>query len=227
MRCLLIVLLFLVHGTAAHGADQVPPETPPDPSLVPIEDVPGLPRVLLIGDSISMGYTLPVRQLLAGKANVHRIPVNAAATVDTLARFDQWVGTGKWDVIHFNWGLHDLKRMPDGTQQVSLANYERNLRELVARLQPLGGRLIWCSTTPVPGTELDPPRRNEDVVAYNAAARRVMAESGLPTDDLYSFVLPQAERIRKPLNVHYTTKGYALMAQQVARCIEQVLTAPP
>lgn len=27
----------------------------------PVEDVPGLPRVLLIGDSISMGYTAPAR----------------------------------------------------------------------------------------------------------------------------------------------------------------------
>src|SRR6187399_773924 len=101
----------------------------PNPILAPIQDVPGLPRVLLIGDSISMGYTLPVRQLLARKANVHRIPVNAAATVDALAHFDEWVGTEKWDVIHFNWGLHDLKRMPDGKPQVSLADYERNLRE--------------------------------------------------------------------------------------------------
>ena len=48
----------------------------PNP-LAQIQDTPGLPRVLLIGDSISIGYTLPVRRLLAGKANVHRIAVNA------------------------------------------------------------------------------------------------------------------------------------------------------
>lgn len=47
-----------------------------DLSTAPITDTPGLPRVLLIGDSISMGYTLPVRDLLKGRANVHRIPEN-------------------------------------------------------------------------------------------------------------------------------------------------------
>lgn len=41
-----------------------------------VKDVPGLPRVLLIGDSVSRGYTLAARKALAGKANVHRAPEN-------------------------------------------------------------------------------------------------------------------------------------------------------
>ncbi len=36
----------------------------PNPAFAPIQDDPALPRVLLIGDSISIGYTLPVRRLL-------------------------------------------------------------------------------------------------------------------------------------------------------------------
>ena len=40
----------------------------PSPVTAPITDEPGLPRVLLIGDSISMGYTLSVRELLKSKA---------------------------------------------------------------------------------------------------------------------------------------------------------------
>jgi acyl-CoA thioesterase-1 len=109
---------------------------------------------------------------------------------------------------------------------VSVADYEKNLRELVSRLRTLSPKLIWCTTTPVPGTDLNPPRRNEDVIAYNAVARRVMQENGVFIDDLYSFVLPQADRIRKPLDVHYTLKGYNALAQQVAKCIEQVLNVP-
>ncbi len=53
-------------------------DSPKNPAVRPIKDVPGLPRVLLIGDSISIGYTLQVRELLKGKANVHRIPSMAA-----------------------------------------------------------------------------------------------------------------------------------------------------
>ena len=145
-----------------------------NPAMHPIQDVPGLPRVLLIGDSISIGYTLPVRERLAGKANVHRIPENGGPTTNGLARLDAWLGTQRWDVIHFNWGLHDLKLMGDGQHQVSLPDYERNLDQLVQRLKQTGARLVWASTTPVPEGKLKTPRRPEDVPSYNAAARKVM-----------------------------------------------------
>ncbi len=85
-----------------------------NPVLAPIKDKPGLPRVLLIGDSISMGYTLPVRRILDGKANVHRIPANGGPTTRGLASIDKWLGEGNWDLIHFNWGIHDLRHQPDG-----------------------------------------------------------------------------------------------------------------
>jgi len=102
------------------------PERKVNPVLVPIQEVPGLPRVLLIGDSISMGYTLPVRKLLEGKANVHRIPQNGGPTKNGIANLDKWLGSGKWDVIHFNHGIHDVKIMPDGKNQVEPAAYEAN-----------------------------------------------------------------------------------------------------
>jgi len=66
------------------------PARQPDPALSAIEDVPGLPRVLLIGDSISIGYTIPTRKLLQGKANVHRIPVNGGPTTRGLEQIENW-----------------------------------------------------------------------------------------------------------------------------------------
>ena len=221
-----LALLLALNQEAASQGPSRPASTPkPDPSFQPIQDVPGLPRVLLIGDSISMGYTVPVRELLEGKANVHRIPANSFTTRHTLAHLKEWVGTGKWDLIHFNCGLHDIVVTPAGDRQVSLADYERNLRELVAALRPVTKQMIWCSTTPTPGVDLTPQRHNEDVVAYNAAARRVMMEHGVPINDLYAFALPQVDTIRKPLNVHYTPKGNKVLARQVAQCIEQALAA--
>src|SRR5438270_839998 len=88
-----------------------------NPVFAPVQDDPKLPRVLLIGDSISIGYTLPTRTLFAGKANVHRIPENGGSTARGIEKIDAWLGTGKWDVIHFNWGLHDI-RIVEGKQQV-------------------------------------------------------------------------------------------------------------
>src|SRR5882672_5872284 len=86
----------------------------PNPAFRQIEDTSGLPRVLLIGDSLSIGSTEPVRTELSGKANVHRIPANGATTAFGVKNIDEWLGTQHWDVIHFNFGLHDLKIMEDG-----------------------------------------------------------------------------------------------------------------
>ena len=99
---------------AAAGAASAGAKRQPNPAMQPVEDKEGLPRVLLIGDSISIGYTVPVRKLLEGKVNVHRPLTNCGPTTRGLQGIDQWLGDGKWDVIHFNWGLHDLKRMKDG-----------------------------------------------------------------------------------------------------------------
>ncbi|MCC6124812.1 MAG: family 20 glycosylhydrolase [Pirellulales bacterium] len=208
---------------AGHAAAQTPAQQPPkeNPIFAPIADDPRLPRVLLIGDSISMGYTLPVRELLKGKANVHRPAENCGPTSRGVQNLDAWLGDKPWNAIHFNFGLHDLKLI-DGKHQVPLADYEKNLREIVKRLKGAGAKLIWCATTPVPKKN-SPPRRNEDVPAYNAAAKKIMEENGIPLDDLYAFALPRIEKIQRPDNVHFTASGSKVLAKQVAKTIIEAL----
>jgi arylsulfatase len=212
-------------GNAKTGKSARPTEKTPkkaaakkaNPSLEKITDVPGLPRVLLIGDSISIGYTLPVRKLLDGKANVHRIPVNGGPTTNGVTNLKKWLGDGKWDVIHFNWGLHDLKLI-DGKHQVPIDEYEKNLRELVTQMKATNAKLIWCSTTPVPdGASI---RNKEDGPKYNAVAKKIMDELQVPIDDLYEFALPQLDKIQLKANVHFSPAGSEVLAQQVVKSIE-------
>ena len=227
----LIIVALLVGLVAADAADAKKPATSarprkPVPAFAAITDDLKLPRVLLIGDSISIGYTLPVRELLKGKANLHRIPTNGGPTINGLANLGKWLGAGKWDVIHFNWGLHDLRFMDTGKHQVPLADYEKNLRELVKQLKATGAKLIWCATTPVPDAELKPPRKNADVVAYNTVAKKIMTENGIAIDDLYAFALPQLTAIQRPANVHFTDEGSKVLAKQVVASIEAALPKP-
>ena len=199
------------------------PSAAKDPAFDPVTDDPKLPRVLLIGDSISIGYTVPVQNLLKGRANVHRIPDNGGPTTNGLAKLRQWLGDGQWDVIHFNWGLHDLKVMPDGQKQVSPEAYQKNMRELVRQLKVTNARLIWASTTPVPAGKLSPPRGAADVSVYNAIAKKIMDDNRIATDDLYRLALPRLSNIQRPANVHFTPEGSELLARQVAASIESVL----
>lgn len=193
-----------------------------DPAFAPVADDPKLPRVLLIGDSISIGYTIPVRKLLEGKANVHRIWENGGPTSNGIQKIDAWLGSGKWDLIHFNWGLHDLKYVKD-KPQVPLEDYEKNLRELVKKLKATGAALIWCSTTPVPEGDQRPVRKAEDAPKYNAVAKKVMDENGVAINDLHAFALPKLKEIQLPSNVHYTAKGYQSLGEEVARRIQEAL----
>jgi acetyl esterase/lipase len=195
-----------------------------NPAMRPIKDAPGLPRVLLIGDSISIGYTLAVRALLKGKANVHRIPVNGGATEVGLAKMKDWLGDGKWDVIHFNFGLHDAKYASETTQRASREQYAENLRTLVAQMKTTGAKLIFATTTPVPkGGVLSPGRKFDSIPARNEVAVKVMRDNGVVIDDLYTVALPVMERMGRPNDVHFAPEGYELLARAVAASIEAEL----
>lgn len=216
--------MLMIGGAAvAQTKDAARPKAAPHPSLAPVEDAPGLPRVLLIGDSISMGYTVPVRELLKGKANVHRIPQNGGPTKNGVTNIEKWLASGKWDVIHFNWGIHDLKIMPDGKRQVEPDDYEANLRSLVKRMKATGARLIWATTTPIPDGPLIPDRKFGKVDEYNVIAARVMQENGVQIDDLNAWITPKLADLQKRQDVHYLDAGYDYLARKVADEIERAL----
>lgn len=234
LRLLALTLTALSLSTdlfAQAAAPEKGGERKKDPAMAPIEDTAGLPRVLIIGDSISIGYTIPTRELLNGVANVHRIPVNGSSTDVGLKSLDAWLATGgagkKWEVIHFNWGLHDLKHWKDGKldaagpQVNAIDAYEKNLREIVARLKKTGAKLIFATTTPVPAGSAG--RVAGDEMKYNEAAVRVMKAEGVAIDDLHAFAMPKLTEIQRPQNVHFTDAGSKALAGQVAASIKGAL----
>jgi lysophospholipase L1-like esterase len=205
----------------------------PNPAFAPVSDIPGLPRVLLIGDSISIGYTVAVQDLLKGRVNVHRIPANGGPSSRGLESLKAWLGDSKWDLIHFNFGLHDLVHMgPDGARlvdpklpgakhQVPLPDYEKNLTQIVTLLKTTGAKLIWCNTTPVP--EGSAGRVADEALLFNQVAAKVMATAGIPTNDLHSHANAKLSDIQLPANVHFTPEGSKYLAEKVAAEITTAL----
>lgn len=229
----LILVLSTASSLAAQSKWKVPEHLKALTSYVEVpvfpdsKDNPKLPRVLIMGDSISMYYTPEVRQLLSGKANVYRIPDNGKSTLYALKNIEYWLGDGHWAVIYFNFGLHDIAIVPTGTHQVPINTYDRNLRQLVKRLQATGAKLIWASTTPVP--EGSRNRREEDVRAYNEVAKRIMEENHIPIDDLHAFVASRAGKAagwdwQLPSNVHFRPKGCVELGTEVAKNIVVALS---
>lgn len=230
-------------STLGHAASPAPNSAATvQKEFAPIADDPRLPRVLLIGDSVSVAYTLDVRKNLEGVANVHRIPTNGGSTRTALGDYGliSWIKPGdKWDVIHFNHGLHDLSyRFDDdrdkndkgeyaspangGHQNVSLEQYEKNLRIIVARLKQTGARLIFASTTPVPESDAAKYVKDSEL-PYNAVARKVMTEEEVAWNDIWTLVKPRQDQLQGKRNVHFMPSGSAVIAGQVAEAIAREL----
>lgn len=180
-----------------------------------VADDPQLPRVLLIGDSVSRGYTQAARNALKGKVNVHRAPANCGPTATGLKKLDVWLGDGNWDLIHFNFGIHDRRTKAD--------DYEKRLEEIVKRLKQTGAKVVWASSTPIPADWKEGPEMKAKLEEKNAIAAKVMERNGVEIDDLFTFITPYLSEVQNPKDVHFNGKGYGLLGKQVAEYIEGAL----
>ncbi|MEO0481685.1 MAG: sulfatase-like hydrolase/transferase [Planctomycetota bacterium] len=193
-----------------------------------------LPKVLILGDSISIYYTRIVRKMLQGEARVYR-PMqawnraeNCEGTTKGVASIDRWLSAqgSDWDVIYFNFGLHDLKsvdpdtgrnsRNPNHPRQAEPETYRQNLEKIVERLEQTGARLIFATTTPVPENVNGPLRTPEDAILYNEIATSIMAEHEVEVLDLYGFALPQLDGLQKRRDVHFNPDGQQAFGEEVA-----------
>ncbi len=182
-----------------------------------------LPDVLIIGNSSSIGYTPFVREGLCGEANVYRISENAGDTNKAMDNIERWLSDVEWDVIHVNWGLHDIKyTISDSQQDVPPSQYRENLRALFQRLTDSGATIIWATTSYVP--EGCTPRRDMgDEVIYNNIALEVLKEfPHITIDDQYTLTKEHPEQ-QLPHNVHFTDEGYREQAAQASTHIRRAL----
>lgn len=174
-----------------------------------------LPRVMLIGDSITRGYYPAVEQLLKGKAYVARITTSKAigdpALVEEIAVF---LRQARFDVVHFNIGMHGWAYNED--------EYRRHFPALVAAIRKHApqARLVWASTTPI-RTDTENGATNARIAARNSIAAELAAAERIPVDDLHT-LMSQHGGLHSD-NVHFTKEGSALLAAQVARQTESLL----
>ncbi len=189
-----------------------------------------LPKVLLLGDSIRLGYAPLVAKKLDGVAEVISPKENGGDTANTLKMLDAWLGAGKPVVVHINCGLHDLKfGKKTNAFQVPPADYEKNLKAIVERLRKETPDVMFTTTTPIiddrhAGRKADFDRFDKDVKVYNERAVKVMLELGVPVDDLYRIVQDggPAELLGKD-GTHYTPAGYERLADAVTDCVKRQL----
>jgi lysophospholipase L1-like esterase len=170
-----------------------------------------LPRLFVVGDSISMQYGPHLERFVAGAFTYARKggpemeavrrtglmqDANGGDSAAVLAYLEAVAAAGavSADVLLLNCGLHDIKTDPaTGARQVPPAQYRAYLERIVPLGRRLARTLVWVRTTPAdeavhnrrPGIAFH--RFAADVLAYNAAADAVMAAAGVPVVDLFTF----------------------------------------
>ena len=184
-------------------------------------DETNLPRVLLIGDSISRDYYPGVEKRLAGKAYVGRLSTSAFISDPALLQEIKMVlGTYKFDVIHFNNGMHGWQHSETEYQR-AFPNFLKTIRQCAP-----DAKLIWATTTPLKVSPKLPPNNqsqatDERIAARNTIALKFVQAKGIPVDDLNALVRGHPEYHSD--NVHFNAGGIDLQAAQVAAQIEPLL----
>jgi lysophospholipase L1-like esterase len=186
---------------------------------------PELPLVILLGDSIRLGYEQVVKRELAGTAQLWAPSENGAHTAHTLANLPQWLAGKSAALVHLNCGLHDMWRNDDGSIRHPLDVYLTHLAAVFAKLKELAPQaiLVFALTTPVDQERQKTSgygrivRFNADIPAYNAAARQLAEAQGILVNDLYAVVEHGGtDSLIAADGVHFTPAGCERLGQAVA-----------
>jgi lysophospholipase L1-like esterase len=173
-----------------------------------------LPRVLMVGDSIVVGYGSRVEKALAGKAYCGQYATSKyCGNPDYLSELEIILKRHRYDVIHINNGLHGL--------EYSQPVYRQDLERLLVVLKKYApkAQLIWATTTPVRmGNQVDKfnPEQNGIVIRLNEIAIKLMRENDIPVDDLYAVVKDHPEYSAND-GLHYNDAGRDELAKAVTR----------
>lgn len=190
------------------------------------------PSILIIGDSISIGYTPFVTEDLSNKADVFHNPGNAQHTGTGLKKIEEWIGNKKWDIIQLNWGLWDLcYRHPDSKVQgnrdkvkgkitYTIDEYASNLDSIVTiLLRKTEAKLIFVTTSYIPKNEAG--RFENDAIRYNEAAKKIMKKHSVIVNDIYHQSIPIHQKFGKGSDdVHYSNQGYEKLSELVTKFLE-------
>ena len=176
-----------------------------------------LPRVLLVGDSITRNYFPEVTRDLKGVANVYlmasSICVGDPRLAAELISFAKMEGV-QFRVVHFNNGMHGW--------DYSEAEYKAGFPAYLSALRQIAPRaaFIWATTTPV-RQEKAPGPTNARIDARNAIALAFI--DGMAVDDQHALMAKHADLYQD--DVHFNVEGSNIAGDAAAEIIRHALEA--
>jgi len=187
-------------------------------------------NLLLIGDSIRMGYDKSVKATLEGKVNVYFPGENCKFAAYLLRNFHEYLKDVKGenvDVVHWNAGLWDCLRLFGEDVHTPVEIYEYYIERLCVRIKKVcpNAKVIFATSTRVISEKMSDSfkRYNEDIEAFNAAAVEVVRKHGFEIDDLYGVSASLPEEAHSDAVHYYTSMGTKAFTDQVLKCVAPAL----
>lgn len=176
-----------------------------------------LPRVLLIGDSITNGYQEIVREMLRGKYYVDYIATSYTLNSPFFYKLIvNYMNNNKYDIIHLNQGLHGFS--------MSRKTYEEKLRKLINKI-PSSSKVILAESTIVkkPGNKTIDKKWGKKLEERNGSIDKLAKEKNLFINHLYEVSKNIPNDLRNEDGFHYFYSGYQMLAKEVANAIEKII----
>ena len=192
-------------------------------------------KIVLIGDSIRMGYDKYVKDALSGTAQVFYPNENCRFAEYVLRYAHEWKRDGEWgddvDLVHWNAGLWDVIELFGDGPLTSLSYYGEAIARIDKRLRMLfpKAKIVFATSTKVNeklcGFEFR--RRNEIIEKYNAEALRVLSNTDTVINDLYSLTKTFPDSYHSDWVHYYTPEATEVIGGRVLSVICQLLALAP
>ena len=192
-------------------------------------------KVILLGDSIRMGYDKYVKDALAGVAEVYYPEENCKFAVYVLRFAHEWKEAGKWsddvDLVHWNAGLWDCLELFGDEPMVPVDTYASMIARIDKRLRMLfpKARIVFANSTAILEERCKEhfKRHNHIIAQYNEAAERALADTDTRINDLWTLSVNCPPSYHSDFVHYYTDEGTAMMGNRVLSviCDELGITA--
>lgn len=179
-------------------------------------------NVLLLGDSIRMGYDKAIENTLKNKANVYFPEDNcrfASYLLRYIHEYKSILGDSHVDVIHWNAGLWDCLRLFGEEPHTPVNVYAYYIERICIRIKKIfpDAQVIFATSTSVQSElmEADFKRYNEEIKAYNEAAVKIVTKYGFKVNDLYAISITLPAEAHSDAVHYYTPMGTKIFTEQV------------
>ncbi len=192
-------------------------------------------KIILIGDSIRMGYDKYVKDALCNVAEVFYPSENCKFAVYTLRFLGEWKKKEEWptdiDLVHFNIGLWDLAEMDGEGPFTPVEHYKTLIGRIARRIKRLfpGAKIVFATSTSVIEEKYGPTffRKNSVIEQFNEAAREALADTDVIINDLYLASVRIPVEYRSDMTHFNTPKGTEYMGKRVVSVICRELDISP